>query len=325
MPADPLFSTLRISTIVLCMVTAARSDYETLHVRDSHWVKWAVPASLLLASELVTNNSGLENIFMVAALVSAFSICFVKPPDPRKAREWSRIDASVFSLFIMGALGLVGGALSYSDTNFVDLVLGDESTEVTLWWSLLGALLTIAFFLSAWAVGLIQGGADVKALALVTLVFPSWAFIPDQMYPLGEEAIFRVPPAMAMFLWAGAVFLIAPPVILLRNAYLGNIGEISDLKMAWHATKKPVSELEGGKSWVLTEVSEKDGKERVVNRILPSKQSISQGITPNQKERLNSLGIESVWVASKHPFLVYLFLAIFPLLLFGDPIAPFFR
>ena len=95
--------------------------------------------------------------------------------------------------------------------------------------------------------------------------------------------------------------------------------------MAWHATKKPVSELEEGKSWVLTEVSEKDGKERVVNRILPSKQSISQGITPNQKERLNSLGIESVWVASKHPFLVYLFLAIFPLLLFGDPIAPFFR
>ena len=184
MSADPLFSTLRISTLVLCMATAARSAYETLHVRDSHWVKWAAPASLLLASELVTNNSGLSNICMVAALISAFSICFVKPPDPRKAREWDSIEASVFAFFIIGSIGILGGALAYSDTNFVDLVLGDESTEVTLWWSLLGAILTIGFFLAAWSVGLIQGGADVKALALVALVFPSWAFMPDQMYPL---------------------------------------------------------------------------------------------------------------------------------------------
>ena len=110
MSADPLFSTLRISTLVLCMATAARSDYETLHVRDSHWVKWAAPASLLLASELVTNNSGLSNICMVAALISAFSICFVNPPDPRKAREWGRIEASVFAFFIIGSIGILGGA-----------------------------------------------------------------------------------------------------------------------------------------------------------------------------------------------------------------------
>ncbi|MBF93205.1 MAG: hypothetical protein CMB78_05470 [Euryarchaeota archaeon] len=324
MSADPLFSTLRISTLVLCMATAARSDYETLHVRDSHWVKWAAPASLLLASELVSNNSGLSNICMVAALISAFSICFVNPPDPRKAREWGRIEASVFAFFIIGSIGVLGGALAYSDTNFVDLVLGDESAEVTLWWSLLGAILTIGFFLAAWSVGLIQGGADVKALALVALVFPSWAFMPDQMYPLGES-VFRIPPAMAIFLWAGAVFLIAPPVIFLQNAYLGNIKAISDLKMAWHATKKPILEFGEGKAWVLTEVTEKDGQERVVNRILPSKESVSHGISPDQRERLSSLGIESVWVTSKHPFIVYLFFAIFPLLLIGDPLAPFFR
>ena len=214
--------------------------------------------------------------------------------------------------------------MAYSDTNFVDLVLGDESTEVTLWWSLLGAILTIGFFLAAWSVGLIQGGADVKALALVALVFPSWAFMPDQMYPLGES-VFRIPPAMAIFLWAGAVFLIAPPVIFLQNTYLGNIKAISDLKMAWHATKKPILEFGEGKAWVLTEVTEKDGQERVVNRILPSKESVSHGIGPDQRERLSSLGIESVWVTSKHPFIVYLFFAIFPLLLIGDPLALFFR
>jgi prepilin signal peptidase PulO-like enzyme (type II secretory pathway) len=39
-------------------------------------------------------------------------------------------------------------------------------------------------------------------------------------------------------------------------------------------------------------------------------------------ELLDEMGLETVWVARKHPFLVYLFLGIFPLVFFGDPIAP---
>jgi prepilin signal peptidase PulO-like enzyme (type II secretory pathway) len=37
------------------------------------------------------------------------------------------------------------------------------------------------------------------------------------------------------------------------------------------------------------------------------------------------LGIDSVWITRKHPFLVYLFLAILPMLLLGDPLAYLIR
>ena len=38
-----------------------------------------------------------------------------------------------------------------------------------------------------------------------------------------------------------------------------------------------------------------------------------------EMELLDEMGLETVWVARKHPFLVYLFLGIFPLV-FSDPI-----
>ena len=155
--------------------------------------------------------------------------------------------------------------------------------------------------------------ADVKALILVTLFFPSWAFIPEQMYFSGENT-FRIPPSMALFLWAGASFIIAAPIIFLSNVARGDVSTAPDFKMAWHATKKPVSRIKAGPSWILTEVAGTEDEPRVVNRILPSNPS-SSGSLQEELERLESMGVEEAWVATKHPFLVYLFFALFPLLL----------
>tara|TARA_B100000287_G_scaffold434937_1_gene501025 strand:+ start:5477 stop:6469 length:993 start_codon:yes stop_codon:yes gene_type:complete len=327
MSPDPLLSTIRISALVICMAIAARSDYETLHVKDNHWVWWSIPAVLLLLAEIHSDSNDLANMCMVMALASIFSICFVKPPDPRRFRKWTRKDLALSAVYIIGISGLILGTFENSDTNFVDLVLGDESNDTALWWSLVSALVTMVVFLLAWRFGVIQGGADVKALILVTLMFPSWAFLPDQMYQIGEDPVFGIPPSMAMFVWAGAAFLLAPPVIFIHNATKGNIESVSDLKMAWHAIRKPISDIGEGNSWILTEVKDRDSNPRVVNRILPSVKPSSGessvfGHETDKLELLQSLGVESVWVARKHPFLVYLFLAIFPLVLLGDPIAP---
>ena len=329
--ADPLFSTLRISLLVLCMATAARSDFQTLSVRDSHWVRWSIPAALVLIIEMASDDAGFANICMAMAIVSIFSVCFADPPDPRNLREWSGQEKLLSIAYVLGMAGLVGGAVSYSETDFVDLVLGDEAQNTTLWWSMVGALLTSTVFYFSWRLGLIQGGADVKALILVTRFFPSWAFVPEQIYPLAEDPIFRMPPSMVMFIWAAAAFLIAPPVIFVHNAARGNIGSISDLKMAWHATKKSISELgetsemDDNPSWILTEVIQKNGENTVVNRILPSRKSTFDRAKEAELSLLEELGIDSVWITRKHPFLVYLFLAILPMLLLGDPLAYLIR
>ena len=329
--ADPLLSTIRISLLVLCMFAAARSDFQTLSVRDAHWIRWAIPASIVLLLEMASSDAGFENVCTTFALVAIFSLCFAAPPDPRKIREWSTKEATLSMIYLLGAWGIIGGAIAYAETDFVDLVLGDESAKTTLWWSTIGALLTALAFYFSWRFGLIPGGADVKALILVTLFFPSWAFVPDQIYPLAEDPLFRMPPSMVMFVWAAAAFLIAPPLIFAHNATRGNITSISDLKMAWHSTKQKIhdigqfSEMDGKPSWILTEVIDKNGEKSVVNRILPSSKSTIGTEREADLALLEEMGVDSVWITSKHPFLVYLFLAILPMLLLGDPLAYLIR
>ena len=329
--ADPLLSTLRISILTIFMAIAARSDFETLSVRNRHWVRWSVPVILILLVEIVSENMGIANLCMVFSLVAVFSFCFYDPPNPRDFTDWNQNQALLSVVYALGLVGFVYGANVYSDTNFVDLVLGDESDETTLWWSMNGAFLTSVIFYGSWRIGLIQGGADVKALILVTMVFPSWAFVPDQMYPLVEDPLFRMPPSMVLFIWAAAAFLIAPPIIFIQNTARGNISSLSDLKMAWHATKRRISDLkeapdsESYQSWILTEAIEKNGEMNPVDRIFPSRRLSNAHDRDKQFELLEELGLDSVWITTKHPFLVYLFLAILPMLLLGDPLSYLIR
>ena len=301
------------------MFIAARSDFQTLSVRDIHWKIWAIPATIILVFEIASNNSGPANLMTISAMIAVFSICFYRIPDLRRFRDWKIEQITLSMIYLIGIAGILIGSIEFSDTNFVNLVLGEESNETILWWSSLGAILTMVLFLSAWKARIIPGGADVKALILVTLFFPSWAFIPEQMYFSGENT-FRIPPSMALFLWAGTYFMLAAPIIFLRNVARGDVSTAPDFKMAWHATKKPVSGIIAGPSWILTEVAGTEDEPRVVNRILPSNPS-SPVIFAENLERLESMGVEEAWVATKHPFLVYLFFALIPLMLFGDPLA----
>ena len=301
------------------MFIAARSDFQTLSVRDIHWKIWAIPATIILVFEIASNNSGPANLMTISAMIAVFSICFYRIPDLRRFRDWKIEQITLSMIYLIGIAGILIGSIEFSDTNFVNLVLGEESNETILWWSSLGAILTMMLFLSAWKARIIPGGADVKALILVTLFFPSWAFIPEQMYFSGENT-FRIPPSMALFLWAGTYFMQAAPIIFLRNVARGDVSTAPDFKMAWHATKKPVSGIIAGPSWILTEVAGTEDEPRVVNRILPSNPSSPVSFAENL-ERLESMGVEEAWVATKHPFLVYLFFALIPLMLFGDPLA----
>ena len=114
----------------------------------------------------------MANFCMVFSLVAVLSLCFYDPPDPRDFRNWNQRQALLSVVYSLGLIGFVYGANVYSDTDFIDLVLGVESEQTTLWWSMNGAFLTSVVFYGSWRIGLIQGGADVKALILVTLCSP---------------------------------------------------------------------------------------------------------------------------------------------------------
>ena len=53
----------------------------------------------------------------------------------------------------------------------------------------------------------------------------------------------------------------------------------------------------------------------------PVRGSRAENETEQVLEELAEVGIERAWVTAKHPFLLFVFPAILPLVLFGDPIV----
>ena len=313
---------LRVLTLVICLSLAAYSDYSSLMVRDRHWLVFSIPVSALLVADLALMETTFSNYFMVLSLIAAASLSIFSPPNYRNYSSWNNHEKLLAILLVTGLLGLFVGAYQNIEVDFLNLILGDEDEHKTLWWTLLSAILVILILLSSWHVGVIQGGADVKALILLTVLMPSWKFLPP---PLVYESAptSGLPPTFVIFLWASAAFIIAPPILMIQNAINGKIESLSDMKMAWHATKKPLRDIGEKPVWILTEILRSvDGSDTTIsNRILPSRNSSSPGELSARIAELEEHGVEYAWVASKHPFIAYLFVAIIPLVLFGDPLA----
>ena len=106
--------------------------------------------------------------------------------------------------------------------------------------------------------------------------------------------------------------------MLVRNA---GAGDLTPLSMSWHASRMPLSEIPGQHVWLLEEVIDKpDGTRGVTRRMRPVRGSRSETDVEAVLAELAAEGMEKAWVTAKHPFLLFVFPAILPLFLFGDPI-----
>jgi len=127
-----------------------------------------------------------------------------------------------------------------------------------------------------------------------------------------------------LLIWGGLAFLAIPFIMMARNIRCGFIRGFGDLKLAWHASMLPLDEVEQRHVWLLSDTIEMpDGSVQVVHharapRITPSSDALAA-----QVHRLRELGVERVWVSFKMPLLVFLFPAVLPLVLLGDPTALF--
>ena len=94
------------------------------------------------------------------------------------------------------------------------------------------------------------------------------------------------------------------------------------MKTAWHATKIPLTEIKSDKIWLLSDVvlDNSGNKLHTVNLFIPKKNNHNQNLQ-EKIEFLMEKGLESAWVTNKHPFVTYLFIAIIPMFIIGDPVA----
>jgi hypothetical protein len=84
----------------------------------------------------------------------------------------------------------------------------------------------------------------------------------------------------------------------------------------------PLSEISQNHVWLLEEVVDKpDGTRGITRRMRPVRGSRAETDVEAVLKELAGEGLEKAWVTAKHPFLLFVFPAIIPLILIGDPIA----
>ncbi|RJU82389.1 MAG: hypothetical protein DWB99_04440 [Candidatus Poseidoniales archaeon] len=311
----------RISVLILAMGWAAWMDHKNRRVGNEHWIVWVKPALFLWALDLIAQEADWTIFLTASAVVAYASTSIIGRPTINDIFSGSKIDLVVSSWYVISIAGIIGGSLKYGDVSPLEVLVGDVTGSAALWWSTLAGLLTILIIDLAWRFRLIHGGADAKALMLVAILIPSW----DTMPLISEktsDSIVALPPSLALLMWGGLTFILIPLILLVKNIINSNISSLSDLKLSWHASKMKLKDVKDSHVWLLTSVIQlPDGSSKVYHKSRAPRRTPTDEELDKSIKELEDLDVEEVWISYKLPLLVFLFPAIIPLALLGDPIS----
>ena len=312
----------RMGVLILCMGWAAWFDHKERRVFNEHWIVWSKPIAFIWCLDLLIQQPHWSVWLTVSALFAYSSGSVIGRPTFKDARNGNSVDQIVLAWYLLSVIGVVAAALQFTSSSPLDVILGDAPAEATLWWSYIGALFTLIVIDLAWRFRFIHGGADAKALMWVTLLFPSWDSVPVHFTDSMGETILHLPPSLSLLIWGGFLFILIPFVLLIRNIMSGSVRNFSDLTMSWMALSIPLHSVRERHVWILSDTMEMPNGDVVLNnkkrapRRTPTAEEMDEHI-----ERLEAFGTERIWVSLKLPLLLFLFPAIVPLWLIGDPMA----
>tara|TARA_B110001452_G_scaffold265893_1_gene271475 strand:+ start:1865 stop:2866 length:1002 start_codon:yes stop_codon:yes gene_type:complete len=312
----------RISTLLLGMGWAAWMDHKERRVKNEHWLVWVKPALFLWALDLMYQGADWTIYLTASAAVAYASGAILGRPTLSDIRAGSRMDQSVALWYLVSICGIVFGALQYQSVNPIDVLLGNETGLGALWWSTFAVLPIIIIIDMAWRLRMLHGGADAKALMWVAVLIPNWSTMPLTFSSATPDALFALPPVFSLLMWGGLSFLAIPFILLFLNVFRGHVRKASDLLLAWHASQLPRSEVLNRHVWLLTTLVEKpDGTVEVYHRKRAPRKTPTDEQLSSALFELEEAGVKQVWVSAKLPLLVFLFPAIIPMILLGDPMA----
>ena len=320
-----LLQWVRIGVLVLCFGGAAWLDHKTRRVSNEWWWTWAKPTLFLLCLELLILEANWMIWLTASAAVAFASTALIGVPDISDIKRGSMLDIFVTIWYFVSGIGLVMGAMEYTPIllDYFDNAYLDTSTPVVqsalLWGQMMIMGAVLVFFEMAWRFRMLHGGADAKAMMLATLLVPAWSGAAYPIYSSSESYAVSIPPALALMIWAGFAFLILPLIMIFRNI---KSGDLMPLSMSWHASRMPLTEIPKKHVWLLEEMVDKpDGTRGITRRMRPVRGSRAETELEAVIEELKAEGQNKAWVTAKHPFLLFVFPAIIPLIVWGDPIA----
>ena len=311
----------RISVLILAMGWAAWMDHKNRRVSNEHWMVWVKPALFLWALDLIAQEADWTIFLTASAVVAYASTSIIGRPTLHDIFSGSKMDLIVSSWYVLSLAGIIGGSLKYGDISPIDVLVGNETGSAALWWGTLSGLLTILIIDLAWRFRLIHGGADAKALMLVAILIPSWDTMP-LISDKTSDSIVALPPSLALLMWGGLTFVLIPFILIIKNIFNSNISSFTELKLSWHASKMKLSKVKDSHVWLLTSIIQlPDGSSKVYHKSRAPRRTPSDEELDNSIKELENFDVEEVWISYKLPLLVFLFPAIIPLAMLGDPIS----
>ncbi|MEE2747797.1 MAG: A24 family peptidase C-terminal domain-containing protein [Candidatus Thermoplasmatota archaeon] len=316
-----LIQWVRLCVLILCFGGAAWLDHKTRRVSNEWWWGWAKPTIFLLCLELLILEADWMIWLTASAAVAFASTALIGRPDISDIMNGSIIDIIVTIWYFVSGVGLVMGAMEYGPIlmDYFDPNAPAVTEAALLWAQMVIMGVVLIFFEMAWRFRMLHGGADAKAMMLATLLIPSWSGAAYPLYNSSEGLSTSMPPALSLLIWAGLAFLVLPLLMIVRNA---RAGDLFPLSMSWHASRMPLSEIQKNHVWLLEEVADKpDGSRGIIRRMRPVRGSRAETEVEAVIDELSAEGMDKAWVTAKHPFLLFVFPAILPLVLFGDPVV----
>ncbi len=310
----------RVGVLLLGLGWAAWMDHKDRRVANEHWIVWAKPAIFIWALDLMVQGADWTIYLTAAAVVAYASVSVFGRPTLRDALSGSWMDRTFLLWYMAGAIGVIAGALEYQSTTPVDVLLNEGEPLAMLWWKTASLMAVILLIDLAWRLRLLHGGADAKALMWVSLLFPTWATVPLTMSGMGDDAVVTLPVSIALLIWGGLAFLFIPFVMIFVNIKQGSFRRLGDIRLAWHASMLPIQDVPSRHVWLLTTTMElPSGETKVVHSTRAPRKTPSLEELNAHLNQLKLLGVDKVWVSHKMPLLVFLFPAVLPLVMFGDP------
>lgn len=281
--------TLVIPVLVISFVTllsASVSDWRYREISDRHWAIFFAMGVVLSVLELVGLN--------------ASPFCFTVPVC---------IGLIGFDCLYDRDAGGISDLLLYVSiavTALIPVLMGDDDLATTFASiPVVYALMTLLYY-----VGLVKGGADVKAIISIAVVFPTYpvfthlplVVIPDNIIP----HIFV--PAFSVFVLALLITVMYAIVNVVRNLVRGDtrsphmfIGRLMDIDDAEGAFVWPIEAVRDGEVVLVPSGNEDDGA----------------------YEALRDYGIDRVWVTAMVPFIIPICAAFVLVMVLGSPLFIF--
>ncbi len=309
-------------SLIACFAGAAYLDHKYRRIPNDYWMSWAKPAIFIWALELLVIEADWIIWGTAAAAVAFASTALIGRPTIKDILDGNPLDIVVSLWYVFGFAGVLAGAMTYGSTSTpLDLMAGTAEPAAKMWWSALSVLLQVWIFDAMWKVRLLHGGADAKALMWVAILLPTWATIaPIEQGDSWTRLAVHIPPSFALLIWGSLAFLLIPFIMTIYNASKGHITSLADMRLAWHATRMPLSEVMDSHVWLLDHVIDKaDGTRGIQTRIRAPTRTPTDEKLAAQIAELVEAGSDTGWVTHKWPLLLALLPAILPMIIWGDP------